>query len=126
MMRSFDNKIDYATISVTLHEVVELTEETVTFGDRIAAAFRASWEAFAAFWKGFAVVIVYLIPTLLVIGLILFVVLFCTRKSRKAYRERKAAEKRFYQNRAAQVYAPQQPYQTPETAPSETGMGEPS
>ena len=127
MMRSLDNKVDYATVDVTLYEVVELTEEVDndTFLARIGNAFRGSWSAFLSFLQGLVIVLIYLLPILILAALIVLIVLLATRKSRKEHRARKLAARQYYQNQTAapqtSQYVPAEP-----SAPRQTQTEDPS
>lgn len=70
-IRRYDSQVSYSTVHLNLEEVIEYTEpieEPTSFGDRIVMAFNESWEEFYNNCCDLAVVLVYCVPTLLVIA----------------------------------------------------------
>lgn len=86
-LRSYDNRVTYSTVTLTMREVIEFTPtEAPTFADRISKAFTSSWESFAEFWQDFAVFFVSALPTLCVIAIIavtVIVIVVASAKKRK-------------------------------------------
>ncbi len=81
----FDNKVNYSTITLTIQEVVEYTEtEELSFGKRVVNAFKNSWTNFGEFCLDFIVFFISAIPTLLVLGLIAFIVLIIVKKVKQS------------------------------------------
>lgn len=69
----YDNKVSFSTVTINLDEVreyVEVPTAKITFGERIAKAFKESWTDFANGCQNFAVWFVGAIPTLLVLAVI--------------------------------------------------------
>ncbi len=81
----FDNKVNYSTVTLTIKEVVEYTEtEELSFGKRVVNAFKNSWTNFGEFCLNFIVFFIAAIPTLLVLGLIAFIVLIIVKKIKQS------------------------------------------
>ncbi len=90
ILRSYDGRISYSTVNLTINEVVEYTElnkEEASFLDRIGKAFTESWTDFGEGCMDFAVFIVAAFPTLLVIaavpGTILFIIFLVNKRNKK-------------------------------------------
>lgn len=86
--RTFDNLVEYCTVTVYVNEVKHATEVKDTFGDRVGAAFRESWRNFADGCQSFVVGVVYFVPTLLVLlvlGLIVFLIVRAANRYAKAH-----------------------------------------
>lgn len=90
-----DHDVAYSTISLNLQEVVRYSENkiTQTFGERIVTAFSNSISDFRSFLEDLSIALIYLLPYLLLIGLIVLIVGFFTRKGRAERRARRAEEK---------------------------------
>lgn len=72
-LKNYDTLTENATVTIELNEVIEYTEQIVpptTFGERIANAFKESWNNFADGFKEFLVWLVYAFPTILVLAVI--------------------------------------------------------
>lgn len=86
-LRSYDNRVAYSTVTLTMREVIEFTPtETPTFAARISKAFTSSWRSFAEFWQDFAVFFVSALPTLCVIAVIavtVIIIVVASAKKRK-------------------------------------------
>ena len=70
-LRVYDNKVAYSTVTITLEEVVEYTPVITpkdSFGTRLAAAFRNSWQNFAEGCGSFFIGFVAAIPTILIVA----------------------------------------------------------
>lgn len=79
-IRLYDDKIAYSTIHLSVSEVVIYTEdeEEMTFGDKIAEAFRGGWNVFVNICQGIAIAFVATFPTLAALGLVAFgIVMIC-------------------------------------------------
>lgn len=82
-MRVLQNQVDYSTVDISLNEVRTVSEGT-GFGTRVKAAFGGSWESFVGFLQGLIIALIYLLPGLIVLGVILAVVIpLLVRHSRK-------------------------------------------
>ncbi len=94
-IRNYDTLVKYSTVYLNIREVAEYTEpEEPTFGARIAEAFKESWAGFAEGCKDFAVFVVYIIPTALVLAVIaaavILLVRICSKRNRKAQEAKRA------------------------------------
>lgn len=88
-LRNIDQKVAYSTVTIDLHEVKKLSETgEPTFAERIGSAFSESWNNFGEFWKGFAVVFIFLFPALLTIAFISFVTVLIIKSVKKHRRAR--------------------------------------
>ena len=73
----------------------EYTEkDPETFGKRIAVAFKESWRAFADNSQDFIVGVVYVLPTVLVLGVIATAVVFIILLSEKRQRKKREDNKK--------------------------------
>lgn len=86
-LNAYDSKVDYATVTLTLNEVIEYTEtEDPKFIDRIADAFVETWQNFGDFIQDMAVVLVYCMPFfvfLAVLAIIIFVIVMIAKRKIK-------------------------------------------
>ena len=66
-LEAMDVDVAYSTVNLNVKEVFVYAEPdapTVTFGQRIAKAFKESWEGFKNFLEGLLIVIIHLLPFL--------------------------------------------------------------
>lgn len=96
VLKSYDNKVTYSTVNLTVRDVVEYTpveEEDPTFFERIGKAFVESWTAFGEGFMDFTVFMVYAFPTLLVFpgipAAIAIIVIVVNKKKKKKKEENK-------------------------------------
>lgn len=83
-LRTYDNQIDYTTISLYINEVREYTEpEPETFGQRLSESFTGGLENFVTGCGNFFVWFVGALPVLILLAVIIVAVILITRKSRK-------------------------------------------
>ena len=87
----YDSKVSFSTVHITIDEVreyVEVPTTKITFGERIAKAFKGSWKDFANGCQNFAVWFVGAIPMLVVLAVIFggiaVVIVTAVKKSKKA------------------------------------------
>ncbi len=68
----YDGQVSYSTVNLSLNEVVEFTDvsDPITYGERMAEAFKDSWKDFAKGCQDFSIWFVGAIPTLLVLAVI--------------------------------------------------------
>ena len=98
-LKNWDRRVAYSTLSLTVKEVQVYTPETVTrltYGQRLANAFKDSLENTGEFFKDLLVFLVSALPTLVILALLFFVFrpLFKKLHARcKARRARRAEEK---------------------------------
>ncbi|WP_066644350.1 DUF4349 domain-containing protein [Christensenella timonensis] len=114
-MRRMDNLVDYATVSITLTELI--TPETIgsdgqPLGDRASEAFSLSMTGVGEFLENFAVGFMAALPAIILIAVIIAVVLLVLKLVRflmgkyRTKHPKKAAAPPYY----GQPYQPQQPY----------------
>ena len=93
-LSGMDVDVAYSTINITLTEVLEYSEPekpAITFVERIKDAFSGMWEGLGDFGEGLVIVLIYLIPLMVIAGIVLLII-FLVRKARdKKYPERVAA-----------------------------------
>lgn len=78
-----DRQVSYSTVSITLREekAPELTDTTVSFGERILSAIQTGWEAFTTFLGDMVVFLVAALPFIAIVAAVVIVVkLFKRRK----------------------------------------------
>lgn len=85
-MNTYDNLLSYSTITVSLQEVSDIVTPKDTFGQRIVAALKGSFEAVVDFFDGFVIVLIYALPFIAIALVVLFIVLRATKKKRAANR----------------------------------------
>ena len=82
-MRTLENQISYSTVDLTIDEVASVSEGT-GFGTRVKAAFGGSWDNFVAAVQGIIIALIYLLPGLIVLGVVLAAVIpLAVRHSRE-------------------------------------------
>ncbi len=87
-LKTFDNKVSYCTVDISISEVVTYTEiKKDTFGTRAAAAILDSLDSFIVVIEGVLIGLIYVLPYIVVVLIIVLIVLICTRKSRKARKQ---------------------------------------
>ncbi len=83
-LRTFDNKVDYSTVYLSLQEVVEYTEPDpeppVTFWDRVTSGFIEDLERVWGNLQDFAVWFISHIPSIVVWAVIICIVVWIVRK----------------------------------------------
>lgn len=79
-----DRQVTYSTVDVTLKEekVVELTDTTVSLGERIKSAIQVGWEALSDFLQDMVVFLVAALPFIAIVVVVIIVVKII-RKRRK-------------------------------------------
>lgn len=92
---TYDDLVSYSTVTVFVEEVRVFTEAPVTFGDRVAEAFRGSWRSFGDGMQDFAVGFVYFLPTLLVLCVLAAILIPVVRAISKRSRARLAERAKF-------------------------------
>lgn len=98
---AMDMDVAYSTVTLNLQEVQKIENQPTprdSFGTRIKKAFISAWENFVDFWEDFLFALIYLLPAIVVIGLIVWIILRATRKKRKARKEKKRAEKEMFED----------------------------
>ena len=104
---TYDDLVSYSTVTVFIEEVRVFTEAPVTFGDRVAEAFRGSWRDFGDGVQDFAVGFIYFLPTLLVLCVLAAILIPVVRAASKRSRARLAARRQSAAVRRPADYASQ-------------------
>ena len=116
-LRNIDGKVAYSTISLTLSEVKEYTPvQEESFAKRFSDSFMNGWKRFGEAMQEFAIWFVGALPVLLflgVIGLVIFLIIFC---SVRAGRRRRAKAAKTVMQRNASASAVRQPAAPASTA----------
>ena len=83
-LNSTDRQVSYSTVSVTLKEekTVELTDATVTLGERILSALTVGWEAFTGFLADMAVFLVAALPFIALVVIVVIVIRIIKRRKK--------------------------------------------
>ncbi len=81
-LNATDRKVDYSTVTVTLREekTADLTDTTVTFGERLASAIQVGAQAFVGFIGDAAVFLVAALPFIAVAGAVALIVIIVKRR----------------------------------------------
>ena len=82
MLKVYDGKVAYSTVTLNLYEVTDLTvvREENTFGARVKTAFRESWQNFSVFIKDLFIGLIYAIPLLIVLAVVAVPVILLLRR----------------------------------------------
>ncbi len=80
---TYDNLLDFTTITIALQEVTTVVTPKDTFGQRISAALKGSGEAIVKFLDNLVIAIIYMGPFLVLGFLIFIVVMLATKKKRQ-------------------------------------------
>ena len=111
-LNNWDRRVSYSTLSLTVQEVQVYTPETVTkitYGQRLANAFKDSLKNAGEFFQDLLVFLVSALPTLVILAVLFFVCRPLIRKLHergKARRNRKAEEKAARRALKTQTAAP--------------------
>ncbi len=92
-LNNWDRRVSYSTLSLTVKEVQVYTPETVTkitYGERLAKAFRDSLEGTGEFFKDLLVFLVSILPALVILAVLFFVCRPLLRKLHAKGKERRA------------------------------------
>jgi hypothetical protein len=74
VQRTYDDLVDYSTITITLSEVQRATNTSSTFGQRMVSAFSESWYSFGEIFAVLCIGLAFAFPFLLVAGAIVLAV----------------------------------------------------
>jgi hypothetical protein len=92
----YDNKVNYSTINLKIQEVVEYTvqkEKEPSFWERTKTTFIDSWKGFGEFWQDFAIFVVGIFPSLIIIAvfaaIITLVILKASRRNKDKNNQKK-------------------------------------
>ncbi len=95
-LRGWDRRVSYSTVSLELREVREYTPETpitITYGERLARAWRGGLESVGEFFQDFLLWFVEAIPTLAILAALAFALYPLGRKLVRRGKERAAARR---------------------------------
>jgi hypothetical protein len=87
------NQVSMSTVYLSLEEVIEYTPVEpvpVTFGERLSRAFSESWLSFKNFMQGLVIAVIWLLPFIILLGVIAAVIIILSLRARKR-RKRNAA-----------------------------------
>lgn len=84
-LRTLDSQVSYSTVRVSLSEVTDLTPTGSSFGDRVSAAFFGGWRTFVDLLEWILLAILFLLPLLIVGGLIAVLCVVLVRRHRKCH-----------------------------------------
>ena len=93
-LRKYDGLVDYATIRVSISEVLEIVDEELllpepkTMGERISRQLSASWHSFTAGGADLIVWFVGALPFLIFWGVLIFLIVFFIRRAYKRHRRK--------------------------------------
>ncbi len=79
-----DRQVAYSTVTVALREekTVELTDDTVTFGERLLSAVQVGAQAFVGFLGDAVVFLVAALPFIVIVGVIALIVIVIKRRKK--------------------------------------------
>ncbi len=86
-LQIYDDEIAYSTVNLSLRDVTEYTIRP-SFGSRSWEAFTGGWSSFINALQGIVIALLWLLPFLLIGGVIVFLAVFFTRRTRRRRRER--------------------------------------
>ena len=99
-IRVLENQVQYATLTLTLMEVLEEQEveepHVVTYGERVMDQFEKMWENTVEFFQDLLLGIIAVIPGLIfltVLAVVILIIVFSARKKRRARRAKALAAK---------------------------------
>lgn len=101
--RTYDDQVDYSTVTVTLSEVTVYTPVAASFGSRVGEALGDSWQNFVRGCQNFVIWLIYALPALLVLAAVAALALLLLRRHSAARQQKKAPK--------IDVQPPQQPPQ---------------
>ena len=93
VMNTYSTLLSYSTVTVNMREASAAVIPKDTFGQRVFAAIRGSWNAVVGFLDGLVVALIYAGPFIAIGVAVLSVVRRVTRKARLARKEARLARK---------------------------------
>ena len=95
-LRTYDNQVDYSTVTMTITEVLEYTPApSRTLGERIASGFRESLSSLKEFGEDALVWLVAALPVLIILAIIVLIFILVIKKiaaGSKARRQKREAK----------------------------------
>ena len=108
-VRVLENQVRYATLTLTLREVLEEKEveeaHVVTYGERVMDQFESMWENTVEFFQDLLLGIIAIIPGLIfiaVVAAVVLIIVFSARKKRRARRAKALAAKEAEEKKKAE------------------------
>lgn len=99
-VRVLENQVQYATLTLTLNEVLEEKEveepHVVTYGEKVSNQFKQTWENTVEFFQNALLGLIACIPgivVMIVIAAVVLIIVFTARKKRRARRAKALAAK---------------------------------
>ena len=93
--KTLENKVAYATVNLSVREVVEYTEtEEKGYGAEVLDAFKDSFESAGDFFKEAFLAAIYALPFLLILGTVAVVVIIIVVRSAKRKKANKSNEEK--------------------------------
>ena len=99
-IRVLENQVQYATLTLTLQEVLEEKEveeaHVVTYGERVMDQFEDMWENTVEFFEDLLLGIIAIIPGIIfltIVAVVVLIIVFSARKKRRARRAKALAAK---------------------------------
>ena len=91
-LKSLENKVSYATVTLSVREVAEYTEtEEKGYGAEVLDALKGSGSAVVEFFKGLLIAIIYVLPFAIIFGgsVVIIIVIIRTSIRRKRAKRNK-------------------------------------
>ena len=84
-LRLYDDKVSYSTVNLSINEVVDYTEnkENDTFWQKLGTSFSDGWETFLEIMTGIVTVIAFILPELVVLGIVITLIIVISKKKKK-------------------------------------------
>ncbi len=87
-LKKYDSLIDYTTVNITVDQVLDYTDNNENFGSTIVETFVDSFEFALGMLKMAIIVLIWLLPYIIIIGLIVTVAVVLDKKNRKKHAAR--------------------------------------
>ncbi len=110
-LRTYDNLVDYATVTISINEVEKLTPTVEKgfwekIGDGFTNSLHGVWEGLKSVFSFLIIALPYLVVIAAIVGIHLVIIFLCIRAGKKRAKKRRAAKEK--------ENAPQQPPVEPE------------
>ena len=86
-LQSYDSRVEYSTVRVTVREIQVLEAQEATFGERIVAGLHKSLDVAASFVRDAAIFLVAALPWLAVLAVVIGSCVLIVRKKKKEKKE---------------------------------------
>ena len=108
-LSDMDLDVAYSTIYINIREVLVYTpdqEPVITFPERVKYALSDSWDVFVKGCQGFVIIVIYLLPLLIIVGVILLIIFILNKKHPewKEKRHLKKCQKAYEKNQARMMH----------------------